>query len=150
MLNSRTALDSGGGVQTAMLAPGGQSAAPFVWFNSTTAAHPEQLKNPGLQRNLSMVRKPAELIMLVEASDPNFYDNGTTAGNGFYMVRLAARHGTRTVDKANAYTNFAFFDGHVALYPTLPYEKQPTSGQGFWVESYTRETIFFLRQQKGP
>jgi prepilin-type N-terminal cleavage/methylation domain-containing protein/prepilin-type processing-associated H-X9-DG protein len=148
MLNSRTVLDSGGGVLAAMQVPTGVSAAPFCWFNSTTT--PASLMLPGAQRNLSMIHKPSEMIMIVEASNPNWYDpsNGATTGN--YLPRLGARHGTRTTDKKNAYTNFAFFDGHVALFPTAPFEKQPQNGQGVYEEGYTRETIFFLRQQKGP
>ena len=37
----------------------------------------------------------------------------------------------------DAYTNLAFFDGHVGLYPT-----QPLSTKG--ILSLSRETIFFV------
>ncbi len=147
MLNSRTVLDSGGGVLSSMQFPGGAAAAPFCWFNSQTT--PASLALPGAQRNLSMVRKPAELIMIVEASNPNWYDPSNGASTGNYLPRLGARHGTRTADKKNALTNFAFFDGHVSPYGTAQFEKAPQAGQGVYVEGFTRETIFFLRQQKG-
>jgi prepilin-type processing-associated H-X9-DG protein len=146
MLNSRTALDSGGGAIGGMKLPGGTSAAPFVWYNSTTTA--ATLQDPGFQRNISCVHKPAELILLVEASNPNFYDPAVVIPN-CYMRRLGARHGKKTADGRNAYTNFAFFDGHVGLFPTEPFQKQPQSGQASWTENIYRETIFFVKQQRG-
>jgi prepilin-type N-terminal cleavage/methylation domain-containing protein/prepilin-type processing-associated H-X9-DG protein len=147
MLNSRTALDSGGGVLSGMRLPGGTSAAPFVWWNSTTASNTGILKDAGLQRQMSLVRKGSELIMLVEASNPNFY-NPTTTVPSCPFGRLAARHGQKTADKLNAYTNFAFFDGHVGLYPTADYQKNIGSGEAPG-QKYTRETIFFVSQQDG-
>ena len=146
MLNSRTAFDTNGAVQSGMAVPGGTTAAPFVWYNSTTTA--AGLQTPALQRDISLVRKGSELIMLVEASNPNFYNPGTNPN--FLMPRLAARHGTRTADKHNAYTNFAFFDGHVAMYPTAPFQTMPMSGLGMTTQGFYRETIFFVSQQKGP
>jgi prepilin-type N-terminal cleavage/methylation domain-containing protein/prepilin-type processing-associated H-X9-DG protein len=143
MLNSRTAFDSGGAPLSGMLLPGGSSAAPFVWYNSTTTS-PDKLQIAGLQRSLSLVHKGSELIMLVEATNTNFY-NPTATPNAF--GRLAARHGQKTADKMNAFTNFAFFDGHVGLYPTAKYQTYPSNeapGQEFY-----RETIFFVTQQRG-
>jgi prepilin-type processing-associated H-X9-DG protein len=145
MLNSRTAVDSGGAPISGMLVPNGTSAAPFVWYNSTTTT-PDKLQVPGLQRNLSLVRKASELIMLVEATNTNFY-NPTTQYPNITFGRLGARHGQKTADKLNAYTNFAFFDGHVGLFATAPYQTV-ASGQAPG-ENFYRETIFFLKQQRG-
>jgi prepilin-type N-terminal cleavage/methylation domain-containing protein/prepilin-type processing-associated H-X9-DG protein len=145
MLNSRTAFDSGGAPLSGMLLPGGTSAAPFVWYNSTTTSA-DKLQIPGLQRNLSQVHKPSELIMLVEATNTNFY-NPTTVYPNIPFGRLAARHGQKTADKLNAYTNFAFFDGHVGLFPSATFQNVPSGqapGQNFY-----RETIFFVTQQRG-
>ena len=138
MLNLRVA-----NTASAMKLPGGTQATPFCWFNSSTDA--TTLTDPGYQRYMSMVHKPSELIMIVEASSPNWYDqNASTSQPSLYLRRLGARHGQKTADKRNAYTNFAFFDGHVGLYPTLPYQKQ-----AFEVANYYRETIFFVTQQRG-
>ena len=138
MLNSRVANTAG-----QMKLPGGTQAAPFCWFNSSTDA--TTLQDPAYQRYMSMVHKSSELIMLVEASNPNWYDqNASNSQPSLYLRRLGARHGQKTADKRNAYTNFAFFDGHVGLYPTLPYQKQ-----AFEVQNYYRETIFFVTQQRG-
>jgi prepilin-type N-terminal cleavage/methylation domain-containing protein/prepilin-type processing-associated H-X9-DG protein len=138
MLNSRVVNTGGTGVSL----PGGKMAPPFAWFNSSTVA--TDLQNPAWQRYMALVRKPSELIMLVEASSPNFYDQTGEGTPPMYFRRLGARHGTKTADGRNAYTNFAFFDGHVGLYPTAPYQTPQ------WHNAdYYRETIFFVTQQAG-
>jgi len=136
MLNSRVANSVG-----AMVLPGGTQASPFCWFNSSTTA--ATLQTAGYQRYMGLVRKSSELIMIVEASDPNWYDQtASTSQPSLYLRRLGARHGQRTADGRNAYTNFAFFDGHVALFPTLPYETPQ------WNEdNYFRTTIFWVNNQ---
>jgi prepilin-type processing-associated H-X9-DG protein len=58
------------------------------------------------------------------------------------LVRLGARHGQKTADKLNAYTNICFMDGHVALFPTLPME---IAGQMNLNES--SGTVLFLNAQ---
>jgi prepilin-type processing-associated H-X9-DG protein len=141
MINSRTALGSGGAPIAAMLLPGGKQAAPFAWWNSSTTA--DLLKLPGLQRHMRYVRRSAELIMIVEASNPNFYDQTASGNPPIYMRRLGARHGKRTSDGRNAFTNFAFFDGHVGMYPSLQYQTPPT----FPADKWFRETIFWVNNQ---
>ena len=55
-----------------------------------------------------------------------------------------------TRDGANAFTNLAFFDGHVALFPTVRFNKNPLSASGQWPEDYfTQETIWWVGNQKG-
>jgi prepilin-type processing-associated H-X9-DG protein len=142
MLNSRTVLDSGGGPLAAMKLPGGTGAAPFAWWNSQTTT--TSLQESAFQRTMAIVRKPAELIMIVEASHPNFYDPTTTYANCPFG-RLGARHGQKTMDKRNAFTNLAFFDGHVGLFPTINFQRVGENpGENFY-----RETIFFVKQQRG-
>ncbi len=144
MVNSRTA-QSSTGLITAMLLPGGKQAAPFVWYNSsTTAAH---LQEPGLQRQMSLVRKSSELIMLVEASNTNFYDQTASGTPPLNMRRLAARHGKKTADGRNAFTNLAFFDGHVGLYPSIDFQTPP-AGSSFPADKFHTETIFWVGNQK--
>jgi prepilin-type processing-associated H-X9-DG protein len=136
MLNTRTHTSA----QTEY--PGGKVPAPFVSFLS--AADMTHINNPKLQRNMSMVRKGSELIMLVEASNNNWYDqNASTSQPPLYLRRLGARHGKRSGDGRNAFTNFAFFDGHVGLYPTEPFQKSAD-----YVATITQETIFVLSRQK--
>ena len=137
MVNSRVANSAG-----AMKLPGGKQASPFCWFNSTTTV--ADLQEPGYQRSMKYVRKSAELIMLVEASNPNFYDqNPDPAYPNQCMKRLGARHGKKTADGLNAWTNFAFFDGHVGLYPTLQYQQPAT----FPADKWWRDTIFWVNNQ---
>lgn len=71
-----------------------------------------------------MVRHSDVLAMVVEASSLNWISNGATVnpitGETGYMARLAARHGQKSDRGCNAYTNIAFFDGHVTLVATQP------------------------------
>jgi len=137
MVNSRVANTAG-----AMRLPAGKQASPFCWFNSATTE--ADLKDPGFQRSMRYVKKSSELIMLVEASNPNFYDQTPAPGYpNQCMKRLGARHGKKTADGLNAWTNFAFFDGHVGLYPTLQYQQPAT----FPADKWWRDTIFWVNNQ---
>ena len=122
--------------------PGGNRASPFVWFNTApTQGNPNWLNETRLKRVSSHVRKAGELIMLVEASNTNWYDQTQSSTYpGLFLRRLGARHGKKTANGANAWTNFAFFDGHVALFPT-----EPISLGGF--AALNRDHIFFLGSQ---
>jgi len=47
-------------------------APPFLYFNGAdNAAIQSQLNDPGWQRTLSLIRKPSEFVMIVEAGDSN-------------------------------------------------------------------------------
>jgi len=94
--------------------------------------------------------------MIVEAADSNWFDqkNGPPFPN-IYLRRLGARHGKKTADGANAWTNFAFFDGHVGLYATEPYTRKCTDPAKYHASSsdnrlpeYYTGTIFFLNKQR--
>ena len=144
MLNSRVYNGVG-----AMKLPGGSQATPFVWFNSSTTA--TTLTEAGAQRHWGHVKRGAELIMLVEASNPNWYDqNSSTKYPGLYLKRLAARHGRVSANGANAFTNIAFFDGHVGLFPTVNFNKGPAGTNEKWpANKFYSETIFWVGNQKG-
>jgi prepilin-type processing-associated H-X9-DG protein len=125
---------------------------PFVYFNNVNGGAPENgLKHPDWQRSLSMVRKSAELLMIVEATNSNWYDqtdSSTYPGN--FLRRLGARHGQRTPHSGgqwpggNASTNMAFFDGHVALYPTKIFENPKDQ-----MDNQVKEVIFYVNKQRG-
>jgi len=144
MLNSRNlsntgavAIDPGDGVNSI-----GARQSAFLYFNNT---NPYKLQSPAWQRQLSMVKKAAELIMIVEASNENWFDQtDSTQHPGNFLRRLGARHGKKTADGANAFTNIAFFDGHVALYPSRPFENPKDV-----MDSMIRDTIFYLNKQHG-
>ena len=142
MLNSRVANTAG-----AMKLPGGSQATPYVWFNSDTTA--ATLKEAGYQRHFGYVKKSAELIMLVEATHPNFYHQAQSKKYpGIYFVRLAGRHGKKDRTGANAWTNFAFFDGHVALFPTVRFNQGPSAKPEWPADKFTQETIFWVGHQR--
>ena len=123
--------------------PGGSSATPFVWFNSDPATTMDTVRESRYARNTSYIRRSAEMVMLAEAPNPNWHD-GTESGKypGNFLTRLAGRHGKKTIKGDNAYTNMAFFDGHVTLYPTADYQKKGAVG------TFNKGTIFYLGQQK--
>jgi prepilin-type N-terminal cleavage/methylation domain-containing protein/prepilin-type processing-associated H-X9-DG protein len=133
--------------------PGGTSPSPFVWWNTgnSTWDSSDPINYIGVlrfRRTLSMVRKSAEVVMIVEAADPNWYDDVSHGPDGKqHCRRMGARHGKKTADGYNAFTNFAFFDGHVALYPTLDYQS-PVAGLGLYDQIHKQGTIFVLNQQR--
>jgi type II secretory pathway pseudopilin PulG len=151
MLNSRVvnAGASSNGILGSMKLPGGSQASPFCYFNEGTDA--STLQASAAQRHWGQVKRSGELVMIVEATHPNFHDQKeSTKYPGLYLRRLAARHGKVTSNGANAFTNLAFFDGHIGLFPTVTLNKNPQSATGQWPEDYfTRDTIFWVGNQKG-
>lgn len=102
---------------------GGTNNAPFVYFQQATdklgVSELTDVLDPNYKRSMSLVRQPSVLVMMGEATDPNWVTQTPASGYpGHYAPRMGARHGTRSSDGTNASSNFAFFDGHVALYPT--------------------------------
>jgi prepilin-type N-terminal cleavage/methylation domain-containing protein/prepilin-type processing-associated H-X9-DG protein len=121
--------------------PGGGSITPFIYFNTNVDT---ELADPTRQRTISMVRKSSEVVMICEAAEANT-TLSTSGSSASYpnnsAPRLGARHGKKTADGLNAFTNLAFFDGHVGLFPT-----EPISRLGFG--GFKQDTIFFLNRQK--
>ncbi len=131
----------------------GNKIAPFVYMNNASGdpTSANYIGRPEWTRNLSMVRRSAEMVMMVEAATANWMDQAGSQKYGYIMLaRLGARHGKKTADGANAKTNFAFFDGHVSLYDTLPFvvAAKSKSTDNALIDFYS-ETIFFLNKQKG-
>jgi prepilin-type N-terminal cleavage/methylation domain-containing protein/prepilin-type processing-associated H-X9-DG protein len=114
--------------------------------------------SPDFTRTVNMIKHPSNMVMIVEANSFNWMDQ--TAGGQpparypqIDVVQLAARHGEKTADGLNAYTNFAFFDGHVALYPTKPftyYPASPPSPNGWYGLAYVtvQGVDFFLSNDR--
>jgi prepilin-type processing-associated H-X9-DG protein len=123
--------------------PGGNRATPFVTFQSSATV--VDVDNPKLQRHIGQVRKAAELMMIVEASNNNWIDQTeSVAFPGNFLKRMGARHGKKTANGANAFTNIAFFDGHVGLYPSISFQNPKDV-----MDSMIRDTIFYINKQKG-
>jgi len=104
----------------------GLGASPFIsgvaastkW---TTTSVTKAICSRDFTRTVTQIRHSANMAMLVEANSFNWMDQTvSTKYPAVYCVQLAARHGQKTSDGANAYTNIAFMDGHVATFPTLP------------------------------
>jgi prepilin-type processing-associated H-X9-DG protein len=103
---------------------GAQNNPPFVAFlvDPGTAGEVADLANPAYSRTLSMIRHTAVMVMIGEAASLYWETQSVKTVNGVnhYAQGLGARHGQISRDGTNAYANFAFFDGHVAMYPTQP------------------------------
>ncbi len=128
-----------------MIWPGGGRAAPHVYYRNES-----ELGDARFGRKLSFIKKSSVMVMLVEASDQNFLDQGfkpyppSAGGGGCWLSRLGARHGKRTANGMNAHSNFAFFDGHVSLFPTQPIvETQELLNIG-----EASGTLFYLTSQR--
>ena len=128
--------------------------APFMYLNTASAdpTSADWIGAPAWQRNLGMVRRGAETVMIVEAATPNWMDQ--SASNTFPAIklpRIGARHGKKTRDGANARTNMAFFDGHVGIYDTEPFTRDAKTnpGKDNALVDYYSDTIFYLNKAKG-
>jgi prepilin-type N-terminal cleavage/methylation domain-containing protein/prepilin-type processing-associated H-X9-DG protein len=133
MLNSRT--------ETSGLNawPDGRGMAPFMWFSSGATA--AIAKDPKFKRTLSQIRKSSDMVMIVEAANPNWHDQTENTKYGIFLKRLGARHGKRRgPDGIFADLNMAFFDGHVGLYPV---EKFESPKEVIW--SFKDDTVFVLK-----
>ena len=122
---------------------------PFVGFQSGSKNNMPLVRQPEFSRNIGMVKKASELLMIVEAADQNWFDQTeSTVYPGNFLVRLGARHGKRTPDSGmkwpggNASSNFAFFDGHVSLYETKIFEHPQNQ-----MDNQVKEVIFYLNRQ---
>lgn len=129
---------------------------PFLYFSDNSAGHPSSdFANPQWVRKMNYVKKAAEMVMILEACDTNYPDQAKSSTYpNIYLRRMGARHGKRTGDGANAYTNLAFFDGHVGYYPTEPFTRLCPAGVAGksstdnMLISYTQETVFYLGKQR--
>jgi prepilin-type N-terminal cleavage/methylation domain-containing protein/prepilin-type processing-associated H-X9-DG protein len=135
MLNCRNQSDTnkvGGGRQT-----------PFIYFDKTSPADAE-LNSSAWGRSMSQVKKSSEMLMIVEATGTNWFDQAASKAypNTVFLRRLGARHGRRSADGANAQTNMAFFDGHVGTYDTERFESPKDM-----MDKQTQDVIFYLNKQ---
>jgi len=130
--------------------PSGSTMMPFMYFSSKQNGKPAgsgiqpgmagQLGFAAYQRKITMAKKSAVLCMIGEAAGINWVMGGpgyqpnkvTTNGEDNWMSGLAARHGKSSNSPRHAYTNIAFFDGHVASFDTKPLSTyvDPVSGKG--------------------
>ena len=119
--------------------PTANRVTPFVSFLSI-ATHDDVNKN-AWSRKMGKIRKAAELIMIIEAANNNWDFRVATYP---HLPRMGARHGKKTADGKNAWTNFAFFDGHVALFPTRDFQGPPAGA----IQNMKHTTIFYVNNTR--
>jgi len=139
MLNSRVSTDTNSN--------SGSRRTPFVYFDDPDQAqNAADIRDSKYQRGMGQVRKASELLMIVEATSPNWFDQNPSPNpsyaNSIFLRRLAGRHGKVSGDGANAQTNMAFFDGHVATYDTARFESPQNM-----MDKQTQDVIFYLNKQ---
>jgi prepilin-type processing-associated H-X9-DG protein len=121
---------------------GGSRQTPFVYFDKNDTS----MNESAWGRSMGQVRKASELLMIVEASSTNWFDQADPKTPEYigkiYLRRLGARHGKKSADGANAQTNMAFFDGHVATHDTAEFEFPKDM-----MDKQTRDVIFYLNKQ---
>lgn len=118
---------------------------PFIAFNKTDDVALNQLQ---YHRTLSKIRKSAEFVMIVEGNSNNIRNPGTPDTNPHRMPRLAARHGRKSTDGTEAWTNMAFFDGHVTLIESVKIDVNDLSkGVDYGFDQFHNDTIGFLDHQ---
>jgi type II secretory pathway pseudopilin PulG len=131
--------------------PSGTGITPFMGWQSGSA-DPALIKEAAWQRKLSMVKRAAETVMIVEAASQNWHDQteNTSYGGKVFLRRLGARHGMKHGPKAVdgtggvfAWQNMAFFDGHVGYYDVEAFEYPVNK-----IRSFRDGTIFCLGNPK--
>jgi len=122
--------------------PGGSSATPFVYINNGVPT--PNLVDPKRARYISLIKKTSVFAMIVEAAEANMTLNSgaVPADSTNQCPRLGARHGKRSASGRDAWTNIAFFDGHVAMMAT-----EPISKTGFGNMREGQGAIFFISKQ---
>jgi hypothetical protein len=92
---------------------------------------------------LSYVKRTAEMVMLVEAPNPNWHDGSESKKYpGNFLVDLAGRHGRKNARGDNAWTNMAFFRRSRDAVPDRPIRSEGRYG------NFKQGTIFFLGKQR--
>jgi len=119
---------------------GGLNNSPFVYFLAPTdglgVTTKADLADPRYRRRITDILHTDTMVMLGEGDSLFWVTNTSTTVNGIthYAPSMGARHGTRTGDGTNAYTNFAFFDGHVATFPSAPIDSTPAPASNTGVD----------------
>jgi prepilin-type processing-associated H-X9-DG protein len=122
---------------------GGQATypCPFNWF----LQGPDVI-NPQCTHTLTMVRHSSRMMMIEEAATP-YWLWASSSGPGNWLPCLAGRHGTRTPNGQNAFVNLAFFDGHVAQFPTYPFQLLNPLTPATWSKPLPEFISYFLQYQ---
>src|SRR5688500_16201216 len=139
--------------------PNGHKQSPFVYFDDNSEAVTiNEMNSREFSRHMGQVRRAAEVVMLAEAADSNSMDQTqSTLYPQIGAKRMGARHGKKTKDGLNAFTNLAFFDGHVSLFPTEPFARSISGAESSMhkganpdngMVTFYHTTIFYLSKQK--
>jgi len=127
--------------ETSPLISGEPYPCPFIWFTGGVA----DLSNPAYTHSLNQIKHSATMMMIEETPTPQWLTGGIAPAN--YLPCLAGRHGAHTPNSHNAYVNLAFFDGHVASFPTYPFELNNPMNPGGWAQPLPDGVTYYLGYQ---
>ncbi len=128
------------------VAPGNVDS-PFIWFQQANGSVDGALEDPRLQRSLSLIKKSAAVVMVLDGAA----DNMTWVPTGYGVVsRIAGRHGLPLNGGRDGICNMAFFDGHVEGISTVPftnYQNNVNDSVPQALEAQLPSVIFYLHDQ---
>ena len=134
-----------------LAAAGNGNDGAFVWYEQNTNGKSvdQSLKDPGIARNLSMIRNTSKVVMVLEGNADNVVWAPVAYG---YSSRIAGRHGQPLNQGKDGLCNMAFFDGHVSAISTVPFTKalsDPIKGASAEanLSCDRKEVIFYLDEQ---
>jgi prepilin-type N-terminal cleavage/methylation domain-containing protein/prepilin-type processing-associated H-X9-DG protein len=122
----------------------------FIWYEANTngLSIDQMLNNPNIARNLSMIKKPSEVVMALDGNADNVIWAPVAYG---YCSRIAGRHGQPLNNGLDGLCNMAFFDGHVSTISTAPFTRYQRTNPGAPAEDVLscnrKQAIFFLDEQ---
>ena len=125
-------------------------ATPFVYWNTNTGMGGDLLpiqSSETYSRKLSQVQQQSRMVMLVESPNEIWDTPGSLPPS--LAARIRGNHGDVRNGGVDGDTNFAFFDGHVAKFPTtlltLKGFWQPGSGNAHLPT--IQDCMFYLQEQ---
>jgi len=145
-LNSSITKNNDMGATPSGSASTGAGATPFIDYSSNTGT-PPATGDPRYQRTARQVLAPSRMVMVMEAPSDDQYPGPTPQSKA---PCLRGIHGDVRNNGMDGDTNFAFFDGHVSKYSTVPYSQNgycPTPGTTNPMQVTVQDTVFFLQQQ---
>ena len=98
---------------------------------------------------MNQVDQQSRMVMVEEATEV-IWDSPATAPTA--QPRLRGGHGDTLGNGLDGYTNFAFFDGHVSKYSTVPFSQnklaaRPTVGGSTHFVPTVQDVYVYLQEQ---
>ena len=120
---------------------------PFGRFQGNNAQFAVQQGDVRWRRSVSLIRKPTQMIMVLDGNTDNLTNPPANPGSGPYTRRIAGRHGKKTNAGRDGKCNMVFFDGHVEAVDTMIFTNSPNHAT-FKSIDFPGGPLFFLNHQR--